>query len=451
MRRWNTPRGRTAPHASGDGSSLGATRPQGDPHSNLASAWPFPFAGTPRRRFDARAWFLLIVAFCLIHVLSLAVALKTGNFDPQPNHDHVRVMRQILEHGYPTLPTWPPGFGYYLALKWRLTAALGLPYWTGKLLLDPVLFVLSGVLSTLVGLRLTGNRWLALCSGFGLTAAPLFALASAEELAVLLFQPIFLAALLVLIGQWQRAEGPSLAGSAGAGALLGLATLVRANPQFLLPALAPLFLLVARPRANRHRPRAWLLQAGAAFLAAVVAQAVVMTPWAMVQRRSGASGVFAANVFYGSFYNGMKRQTGLRIADELAASDRPGDASVCGILRFHARWLFEDPIALASIYGHKLVRAWYLSSSGRWDRAIAICHSPLWLAALAGFGLWLRRSPRDPALWLSLVVIGYMWVVSALASGLARYLAPTYGFLGIAAGVTVMTVVARLRRSDREG
>ncbi len=414
--------------------------------SSPPSTWPFPFAETPTRELGARTWLLLIAAFALIHLLSLALALKIGNFDPQPNHDHIRVMRQILENGYPTLPTWPPGFGYYLALKWQLTGALGLPYWAGKLLLDPILFVLSGVLATLLGLRLTGNRCLAIFSGFGLTAAPLFALASAEGLAVLLFQPLFLAALLVLVGQLQRAEDPGFAGFVGAGALLGLATLVRANPQFLLLALAPLFFVIACRGASRPRSGRWLLRAGAALLAAVLAQAIVLTPWSLVQRRSGASGVFAADVFYGSFYNGMKRQKGHRIADELAVSDRSRDRSVRGILRFHARWLVEDPIALISIYGRKLARAWYLSSSGHWDRAIALCHAPLWLAALVGFGLWLRRAPRDPALWFSLLVIGYMWVVSALASGLARYLAPIYGFLGIAAGIAVMAVFARAQR-----
>ncbi len=429
------------------GASQDASRRSECQTSDRPATWPFPFAETPRLEFGARAWLGLIAAFALIHFLSLAVALAIGNFDPQPNHDHVLVMRQILENGYPTLPTWPPGFGYYMALKWLLTGSLGLPYWAGKLLLDPILFVLSGVLATLIGLRLTGNRCLAIFSGFGLTAAPLFALASAEGLAVLLFQPLFLAALLVLVGQLQRPEAPGLAGFAGAGALLGLATLVRANPQFLLLALAPLFLLVAYRGAGRPRSGRWLLQAGAALLAAVLAQAIVLTPWSLVQRRSGASGVFAADVFYGSFYNGMKRQKGHRIADELAVSDGSRDKSVRGILRFHARWLREDPVGLASIYGRKLVRAWYLSSSGQWDRAIALCHAPLWLAAIAGFGLWLRRAPRDPALWLSALVIGYMWAVSVLASGLARYLAPIYGFLGIAAGIAAMAVVARAQRA----
>lgn len=430
------------------GASRGGSRRPGDQCSEQTSAWPFPFAEAARDELGTRAWLLLIAAFALIHFLSLAVALEIGNFDPEPNHDHVRVMRQILENGYPTLPTWPPGFGYYLALKWHVTGALGLPYWAGKLLLDPILFVLSGVFSTLLGLRLTGNRWLAIFSGFGLTAAPLFVLASAEGLAVLLFQPLFLAALLVLVRQLQRAESPGLAGFVGAGALLGLATLVRANPQFLLVALAPLFVLVARRGASGPRPKRWLLRTAAALFAAILAQAIVLTPWSLVQRRSGASGVFTANVLYGSFYNGMKRQDGTRVADDLALSDRSRDKSVLGILRFHARWLREDPIALASIYGRKLVRAWYLSSSGRWDRAIALCHAPLWLAALAGFGLWLRRAPRDPALWLSLLVIGYMWMVSALVSGLARYLAPIYGFLGIAAGIAAMAVVARARHSS---
>ena len=405
-----------------------------DPPQDRAP-WPFPFADGRDGRLGRRAWAGLAVAFLVIHFLALGVANRTGNLDFAPNHDHARVMREILAQGYPTLAMWPPGNGYYMALTHLVTGSLGLPFWWGKLLLDPFLFVASGLLSARLAQRLTHNRWLAVAGGVGLTAAPLFALASAEGLAVLPFQPLFLASLLALTAELQRPQGPRPGGLAAAGALLGLATLVRANPQFLLVALAPAVHGVFRRRGGRHPVAAAL----AALAVTAVAQGVVLLPWSLVQRASGAaSGALAAPVFYRSFYNGVKRQQGNPIAVAQRRGEGPAERSLAGVVRFHLYWAVEDPVALAGLYGARLGRAWYLSSSGRWDRWIAALHAPLWALALLGTALWARRSRGDPALWTVVSVILYLWLVSALASGLARYLAPVYGLLGLAAAVPLL-------------
>jgi hypothetical protein len=397
--------------------------------------WPFPFADDGDGRLGRRTWATLAVAFLAIHYLALGVATRTGNFDFAPNHDHELVMREVLAQGYPTVAIWPPGNGYYMALTHLVTGSLGLPFWWGKLLLDPLLFVASGLLSARLAQRLTHNRWLAVAGGLGLTGSPLFALASAEGLAVLPFQPLFLASLLVLTGELQRPEGPRPGGLAAAGALLGLATLVRANPQFLLVALAPAVYGVFRRRGGRHPAAAAL----AALAVAAIAQGVVLLPWSLVQRGSGtASGVLAAPVFYPSFYNGVSRQKGNPIAEAQRRGEGPAERSLAGVVRFHLYWAVEDPVALAGLYGSRLGRAWYLSSSGRWDRWIAALHAPLWALSLLGTALWARRSRGDPALWTVVLVILYLWLVSALASGLARYLAPVYGLLGLLAAVPLL-------------
>ena len=409
--------------------------------AGAGTAWPFPWAGpTPSPpALSRRTWTLLVVAFLTVHFAALLVAMRTGNFEWVPNKDHARGMQQILSQGYTTVPWWPPGFAYYLTAKMLVTRTLGLPYWAAKFLLDPFVFLAAGVLATRLGLLLTRHRGVAIASGLGLACAPLFALASAEDLAELLFQPFFLAAMLLLVRELQRVEGPRTRGLLAAGATLGLATLVRGNPQFLLFALLPVLWWVERRRGAR-RPAigaAWI------FGVALAAQAAVMLPWALVQRSSGASGLLAANVFLPSFYNGMARQRGFRIADELRASDERNDRSVRGIVRFHLRWLREDPAALARIYAVKLARAWYLSSSGRWDREIALLHAPFWAFALCGIATWLYRARADPALWFALVVIAYMWLVAALASGLARYTASLYGFIGMLAAVPVLLLLRR--------
>lgn len=409
------------------------------------AAWPFPYADEAGGRLDRRAWAFLLATFLAIHFLALLVATRTGNFSPVPNPDHTPLMRDVLARGYPQAASWPPGLGYYMAAKSLLASALGLPYWSGKILVDPLVFVASGVLSTMLGARLTRNRWLAVASGLGLTAAPLFALCSAEELAELPFQPPFLGALLILVRELQREPRPRAAGLVAGGALLGTATLIRANPQFLLVALAPVTYAILRRRGHQRAALAAL----ATLAVAGLGQALVVLPWSLVLHGAQRPAVLAAPVFLPSFYNGVARTRGNRIAEELRRAPEDPDRSVDGIVRFHLRWAAKDPAALAGLYARRLGRAWYLSSSGRWDRWIVTLHSPMWLLALGGMVLWIVRWRGDPTPWLALSVIVYLWIVSALASGLARYLAAIYGLVGMFAGVALMAAAGAVIHAER--
>jgi len=404
------------------------------------AGWPFPFADPHGGRLSRRQWVLLLAAFVVLHYAALAVSLWSGNFDPDPNHDHVHVMRDVLATGLPQVAIWPPGFGYYLAFKWWLTGALGLPYWAGKLLVDVFLLVASGTLATVLGRLLTRNRLLAVASGLGLVAAPLFLLSSAEGLAVLVFQPFFLASLVLLVEALQR-PGGSLLLAAAAGALMGLACLVRANPQFLVLALLPAVLLsLGRPLRRRTVLRALVLA-----LVFFLAQTLVTAPWQSWQRRLGKSGVFTAPVFFYAYIDGLARHPGNRVSDWVRAHRHELPLTFGTVVEVNAKWLHEDPGALLRLYALKTLRTWYLSDSGRWERAIVGLHAPWWLGALAGLVLWWRRtrqpsrgSPQlDPAWLFVLLTVLYLWGVSASVSGLARYMAPVYGFLGLLAGIAL--------------
>jgi hypothetical protein len=429
------------------------------------AAWPMPFAPSLPGEvgLTRRQWLALLAVFCALHYGALLVSVVTGNFDPAPNHDHVHVARQVLAQGYPTIAVWPPGFGYYVAAKMAVAKALGIPYWTGKLWADPLLVLASGVLSTVLALRLTRSRFLAVVSGIGLVAAPLFAFAAAEGLAVLLFQPLFLAALIVLVDALRRlgdgaSDGRRVAVGrfAGFGALLGLSCLVRANPQFLIPVLAPLVLWIAwsgqsgtiarRGRVARLGRAAGL--AGLAVGAALVAQILVLLPWSLAQRAAaGKSGVFAAPVVYYAYFDGMRRHPGFEVSDAFRADPHPPPLSFEGVVELNRTWLHRDPWALAKLYAVKIVRTWYLSDSGRWDVWILLLHAPWWILAVLGAWRWWRAAPRDPALWLVLLVVAYLWGVSAAVSGLARYMAPVYGLLGTLAGVVLLPLARRRTRA----
>lgn len=75
-----------------------------------AGGCPLPFAeptepgrpGLPRRH-----WLALVLASAALHYLSLLVSVRTGNLEPDPNHDHVHVMRQVLAEGFPRAAVWP--------------------------------------------------------------------------------------------------------------------------------------------------------------------------------------------------------------------------------------------------------------------------------------------------------------------------------------------------------
>lgn len=420
--------------------------PSNGPSHVPPPGWPLPFAEPGGERLSRRGWGLLLGLFLALHFSALLVSVFTGNFDPAPNHDHVHVMRQVLERGYPTLAIWPPGFGYYLALKWTVAEALGLPYWTGKLWIDVVPVVLAGVLSVLLGLRLTRNRFLGVCTGLGLAAAPIFALASAEDLAVVLFQPLFVGSLVLLVDALRATGWRRLALAAGFGAVLSLACLVRANPQFLVLVLAP-FVLWLDHRAGRQRP-VWT--AAGFIAAALTAQVLVLLPWSLIQRHAaGESGVFAAPVVYYAYFDGMRRHEGLEVSDALRRERTPQPESIGEVIELNLEWLRRDPVALAKLYAVKLGRTWYLSDSGRWDLWILVLHAPWWVLALLGTWRWTRSTPRDPALVLTLLVILYLWGVSALVSGLARYMAPVYGLLGLLAGVALRAAGNRMRATGR--
>lgn len=403
--------------------------------SAATDPWAFPFADRSGGRLTRHQWLWLIAGFAALHYLSLALAVWSGNFDPAPNHDHAHVMRDVLATGLPQRAVWPPGYGYYLALQHGLTGWLGLPFWTGKLVLDVWLVVAAGCVSTALGGALTRNRRLAVASGLGLVAAPIFLLSSAEGLAVLLFEPFFLLSLLLVVRAVQSREdarAASLGRSAAAGAVMGLACLVRANPQFLILALVPFVWIALRPAHRSAMQTA--LRTGALVLIFLLTQSLVTAPWQLWQRRLGKSGLLAAPVFFYSFVDGMARHPGNRVSDWVREHRSELPLNLDTVVEINRRWLREDPAALLRLYVLKAARTWTLSDSGRWDRAILLLHLPWWLAGIAGLAVWLRRARGDPALLLVLVVLVYMWGVAAVASGLARYMAPVYGFLGVLGG-----------------
>lgn len=399
------------------------------------SLWTFPFADSHEGRLDHSQWVWISICFIVIHISALGVSVIIGNFDPLPNADHVTYMNQVLSQGYPVPSHWPPAYSYYMAFKWRLTELLGLPYWSAKIFVDMFLVVGAGVLSVRLGQVLTRNRVVAVSSGIGLTAAPIYILGVSEELAVILFQPIFIAAILLFVLGLQRQTEPSYRYFILAGFFLGLACLVRGNPQFLFVYLAPFVLWFLMK--NRATLPIW--RAAVLMLVFVGAQTLATLPWSLLQRSYGGQSTVTFGGIYESYFDGVNRYKGNRISDWLDEHFEQPTRSFSGVVKFNVHWLFEDPSALVGLYASKAVGAWYRSDSGRWDMYILLLHVPLWIVAVTGACIWARKYPHDPALYFVLLVMAYMWTVSAIMAAIARYSAPLYTFIGILGGVSIET------------
>lgn len=402
--------------------------------AGIQAAWRFPFATSERLTLSRRQWLLLIAVIAAMHVAALSVARLTGTFIDHPNKDHTPAMQQVLERGYPVQINVPPGFAYYLALKTTVTGALGLPYWTGKYFLDVLLVLASGVLSVLLGFRLTRNTRIAVLSALCLVCAPIYILGVGMEEAAIFFLPVLLAALLLVTGVLQRPGAPRAGMLFVAGALIGLSALIRGNSQFIIVALAVVAALLYRAQPAGRRMLRFVL-----FLSVFAAgQAAAMLPWTLLQRSTGKEGLGSMPTMYQSYFDGFKRHAGNRVVDELMQEYDKPERSMKGVIDFNLGWLRKDPAALLSLYGLKFVRAWYMSDSRRWDMPTLLLHLPIWILALIGLARWRRVARGDAAYVLLLAVILYWWTVSAVMGGIARYSASLYGLIGIFCGVALL-------------
>jgi hypothetical protein len=398
--------------------------------------WRFPFADRIDGKLTPKHWILAVAIMIVVHVAALQASRFTGNFDPNPSKDYRKYMREILDHGYPTPSIYPPGLGYYVAFKSLVTDTLRLPYWSAKYFIDVVPIVIAGVLSILLGHALTRNRILALASGFGLIAAPIFILGVAEEEEAVLFQPFFLASLFLLIRQLQRKDGPTLIGTTAAGGLMGLACLIRGNPQFIILFLA-LYIIWCLKKLQHHR---WFLRGCILIAVFVLGQFLAMLPWSLMQRKAGSGMFFMGGgpSIYLTYFSGIVLHPGNRVSDYVRLHPIKDGFTLHTVIDFNLKWLREDPLALIELYVLKFVRSWYISASGRWDTAILILHAPLWILALVGLVQWRKTAKADPALIFIVVVILYMWLISGIMKGVARYSSPLYGFIGLLAGVVIL-------------
>jgi 4-amino-4-deoxy-L-arabinose transferase-like glycosyltransferase len=285
---------------------------------------------------------------------------------------------------------------------------------------------------------------------------------------------------LALIATVLALRRPTVGRTAGAGALLGLTVLVRAD---LLPVPFLLVALTAGVAWQAHGRRRGLMAAGA-MAAGVLA---MIGPWsAYASHREGrfvpVSTGGASNLYVGTYVPGggtmfgLKREWGdrvrehfphlrgepdwalpqLRVMDTVAAThpeepDREAAlrAAVRDNLRDH---VLGDPLGYAAMSGRKVTRLWLsytVGTDGVQNAAVRTVHVLLVLLGFAGLaaGLIATRG-RAHGLWAVVVVVGWVTVVNVVLVSEARHNLPVMPVL-VAGGAAGAALAVRQRSRTR--
>jgi len=296
---------------------------------------------------------LLCLGLALVWLAMALFARPIGDYGVETDFYGDAVYAEAWRAGHATVMNGYRGPGYHLIL--------GVLGWvTGDLFLAGKLL---SVLAAALGLRLLagllGSLWgraVALCGVLFVAAVPVFLHYTFRACTDPLFWFLFVAVLVLLF----REEGPTVRNWAEAGAVAGLAWLVRYNGAVLVPVALVVALLVIRPWRQA-------LGATAAFLGTGL---LVAAPWmAFLWRETGnplwnrTYELVAANVYGGNpslaEAGRLKTYVGFASLREVVAVD-PGQvarsllASIAGHLRGDVTELVGIPLAAVAALGLSL-------------------------------------------------------------------------------------------------
>jgi hypothetical protein len=387
---------------------------------------------------------------------------------------------RALSHGHYAAPRmddplhWPPGTPLMFAVARKLTNASdgtldpAAAYWAQALV------GVALIVAVFVLVRLLAGPWPGVVAAAAVALYPPLAVITGDMVSEPLGALTLVLAVLAMAWAW-RARAPSPGRFALAGALTGVAILVRAD-LLVLPLVLAVLVGVSLRGAGARRA---LFAAGAYLLAAVVA----LAPWSIYasSRRHELTPITSSSwsgLFVGTYLPGEGRIFGLRealgdearahnprirhvenrnlraewIVDAVAAR-HPGlgrsDALRLETLRNLRRYALGRPLAFGAMQVRKLERMWigYNRGTHHNQRAwILAIHLLLSAAALGGllYGLW---RTRHPALWAILLTVVTVTAVNSFFVSEARHNVRVVPLLvaGGAAGVALGGLTRRGR------
>jgi 4-amino-4-deoxy-L-arabinose transferase-like glycosyltransferase len=419
---------------------------------------------------------LLAVITVVAGALRAGAAASPSRYQSVDERAYARLARNLARHGRYTDPAmsepvrWPPGAPAVFALahelrpatradgRWDVPAAYPVQAALGTALV-PVTFALAALL---------GGAAAGLVAAGAIALYPPLVSASGDLLTEPLGALLLVAGLLATVLALRR---PGVARGAVAGAVLGLAVLVRADLLLLPFALAALALVLVWRAAGRGA-------AARTALAMALAPVVVLAPWSVYA--SSQAGRFTpvssggpSNLYVGTFVPGGGSMFGLkrawapevrrrfaryrdaepfqipqtRVMDVVAAR-HPGldrqDALRAAALENVRRHVLGDPAGFAAMAVRKVERLWLGSSRGtyRTERpATRAVH--LLLVAFGALGLaagLVRR--RAPELWIPCLAVLYVTALNVVLVAEPRHNLPVMPVL-VAGGAAGLALAAQ--------
>lgn len=403
------------------------------------------------------AWrFPLVVGLVLLVVFGAAHLVNRDVFETSTS-DYGTYYRPVAEQiadgdgivtsaGEPGI-RYPPGYPVVLAAAIALGRVIGIGTATAALVANLFTTVGCGALLAAVARSLFG-RPVAIASVAIWATYPLNVYVFTQPGSDPLFILLLLAAVGVLL--------PVLDGRpaswrvlAGAGALLGLASLVRPIGPAALVAVA-VAIAVRSDLSRRVR-----LQQFATTVAALV---LVVAPWTIWASSQAHELTPLSTGGPPSVADGLKLGAGdAATAGRVpmpAASREITDAAAAAplrtggdIARFVGDQAQERPFGLAGLLGVKAVRSWYGTESVRHEGLLALLQAA-YLVVIAA-GLWqvsrTRGSTGRRFAAFSLALLASFWAVTTLVLPLFWYVMPAINVALIAAGAVPLAVAARIR------
>lgn len=275
----------------------------------------------------------------------------------------------------------------------------------------------------------------------------------------------FLLALFLLLFL-QGVASESLKFYLASGVVLGLATLTRGTTLFL-----PAVLLLCLFWLYRGRPHgiSGPIKATAVLL---LGFAVTLSPW--VVRNHLVLGAFIpASTSHGPMLHGSSERFWL-IADRERELPKyvdylKNERGITGPTSAHPTWVEKDrfyrqaalemykerwekdPWSYVPFVAKKFLRLWYGTESGSNTAIVIGVNLPIYLLALVGLVIFLRRSARDNPGYVLLALLAYFVAIHVAVFGYFRYMVPVmpYVILFAAAGATGLLRAVQGYRPER--
>ncbi len=410
-----------------------------------------------------RPWPAVLCILAVALALRLAFVVATPDYTPRHDDRHYdRLACSIVIAGeYPVRPAdadregcgsmpageneptafRPPGYPVLLAGVHAAGAPLPVARWTRGRVANALLGTLAVALVGLIAMHFWSRR-VALVAMTVLAVDLSLVLVGGSLMSDTLFVALTLGAVLAALRS--RSERRPIAWAAGAGALIGLATLTR--PTGLLLAI-PLGLAVAKGPSRRP----------AAALVLVVAMALTIAPWT-VRNAVQMNAFIPVSDFVGSWvagtYNDQARSDKAHpgssqtfVADEFDDLDGlPEVPRQRELTRRGLDYAADHPGYVAQVLLHNTMRLFNLEGASWWQRQGRTMSLPVWaadaaayafyaLALLALAGAITPAARRAPAwFWLAPILL----FASVIFAGSAiRYRAPIEPFLALLAALAL--------------